>query len=1725
MAMKLIYLQPLHKRNFTLLLLMIAMQTTHLVAQNVSFGAAGLLGETTKNPTSLDFGPDGKLYVAQQDGIIWQYTVSRDEADPGSGSYSITTTEEIDIVQKNIQNHTDDGTSTLVKKRQVTGILAAGTAETPILYVSSSDNLIGGGGAATDKNLDTNSGVLSKLTWNGTIWNKIDLVRGLPRCEENHSTNGMDIFERDGQTYMLLQQGGHANMGAPSNNFAGTPEYFLSGALLIVNLTQLDTMPIYTDPRSNTQYVYDLPTINDPEREDIDNTHLEFPYPFDHPMYTATIDLGDPFGGDDGLNQAFAEPGGPVQIFAPGFRNAFDVVIREDGSIYSFDNGPNSSWGGLPLIYDSNDVLKGTESTTTYLPENGDYITNELNESGTVTHSDALHNVGTINDPNGTYYAGHPRPIAAFPSKADLITYKKIDGNWEITATYELSTTLVGVSGYFNPSFSMTNFPDDPRQGKYLADKINSTEVNILDLISSSTNGICEYTASNFNGVLQGSILSASFNGNIYRHVPNASGTGYDVKEILFSGFGSVPLDVIALPDDHIFAGTVWATTYGSDNVTIFEPSDSSCILENEPGFDPAEDYDNDGYTNQDELDNGTNFCSAGSTPNDHDGDLVSDLNDLDDDDDGIPDLNDAFAIDPTNGLATNLPVLHPFWNNDPGTGFFGLGFTGLLLDPSGGTDYLTQYNPENMSFGGAAGKAAVDLIPNGTAFEGNNSQEYAFQFGVDVNSNTNAFTVQGRVESPFFGINGAATAPIKGQAVGIFVGNGDQDNYLKIALQNGTASDDTMYGIAIQLEEAGISTSNQKFDIPDILSANAVDFYISINPALNEAFFFISLDGGQTLLPLGTALTLPSSFLDATDAQGLAVGIIATSFGATEAPFSATWDFINITEDLNGTITPSTTTIDFGALANDDAPSQYMLELQNQSGPANPALTIDEINFTGTHSALFSTTGTPPISIGSGSQLNLPIEITPDGEIGTKNATLEIVHSGANSPLLIPLIAELTEDIMAPVFRINAGGPAVSATDDGPDWRTNMTLTDGVGFVVNTGNSSTGNLNVANKHSSIPGYIDDATYTSIFKQERWDVFSSPEMEFTIPLPNDAYEVNIYLGNSYIGTDEEGDRIFDILIEGEVVKDNLDLITEFGHNSGGLFSFPVTVTDGELNIAFGHETENPLVNAIEILGTSELVYPINITPIADQSNAIGSLVDITVGASGGDSGKNFTYSIEGQPDGIAIEPTNGLIFGTIAPTAISGGIAHDGVHEVTITVSQPDEEPASITFAWTVTDPANAAWIDLEESENYTARHECSFVQAGDHFFLMGGRENTKSIDSYNYETNTWTTASNVAPKEYNHFQAITYKGLIWIIGAFEDNNFPNETPADHIQLYNPITQQWIEGIEIPEDRRRGGAGVVLHNDKFYIVGGNTIGHNGGYTAMFDEYDPATGIWTVLADAPRERDHFHAGIVGNKLYAAGGRLSGGVGGVFEPLVEEVDVYDFDTNTWSSLAVANNIPTPRAGTATAVFNEELYIIGGEGINVPNQNPDPAFDTVEAYNPVSNSWSTKASLNHPRHGTQALVSGNGIFITAGSYIRGGSTQKNMEAYNANEPVGTPAIASTVNTPDSLEFNTNETTSFAITTTGGTLGTYIESMVISGEDAEDFEITSGLLTGALLDMESTHPIEISYLANELGKTAVLTITYNGGETKVISLTGKVILYRVNAGGTTIPDEPLVT
>ncbi len=300
--------------------------------------------------------------------------------------------------------------------------------------------------------------------------------------------------------------------------------------------------------------------------------------------------------------------------------------------------------------------------------------------------------------------------------------------------------------------------------------------------------------------------------------------------------------------------------------------------------------------------------------------------------------------------------------------------------------------------------------------------------------------------------------------------------------------------------------------------------------------------------------------------------------------------------------------------------------------------------------------------------------------------------------------------------------------------------------------------------------------------------------------------------------------------------------------------------------------------------------------------------------------------------------------------------------------------------------PPEGAWEFVETDGLPDARHEAAFVKFQDKFYLLGGR-GKKPVNVYDPATNKWS-GNSAPPTEFHHFQPVVFGDKIYMICAMT-GPFPTETGLPNVIIYDPIADTWSVSHEIPEDRRRGGAGVVLHNDKFYIVSGIVNGHMGGYVNWTDEYNPKTGEWRRLPDAPHARDHFQAAIIDGKIYAAGGRrTSKETNQVFDLVVPEVDVFDLASETWTSLPSPElDLPTPRAGTSTMALNGELLVIGGETVR-----KSPAQNEVEAYSPAKLKWTTWPHLARGRHGTGVVLHNNYIWTCSGSGNRGGSPELN-------------------------------------------------------------------------------------------------------------------------------------
>lgn len=197
-------------------------------------------------------------------------------------------------------------------------------------------------------------------------------------------------------------------------------------------------------------------------------------------------------------------------------------------------------------------------------------------------------------------------------------------------------------------------------------------------------------------------------------------------------------------------------------------------------------------------------------------------------------------------------------------------------------------------------------------------------------------------------------------------------------------------------------------------------------------------------------------------------------------------------------------------------------------------------------------------------------------------------------------------------LYRVNAGGLPVTATDGDMDWSAD-TNTNNSQYLSNAGSNNIDDWPVT-PGVTVPAYVPPA----IFSTERWDNSTDPagEMQWEFPVPSGDYVVNLYMGNGWGGTNDPGERVFDVAVEDNVpaVFDDIDLSAEFGHQVGGLKTTTVTVTDGNLTLDFIHgSANNPTVNGIEIIAVDDTVNnPPTVDAIDDQTVVEGNTLDVTV---------------------------------------------------------------------------------------------------------------------------------------------------------------------------------------------------------------------------------------------------------------------------------------------------------------------------------------------------------------------------------------------------------------------------------------------------------------------------------------------------------------------------------
>jgi hypothetical protein len=258
-------------------------------------------------------------------------------------------------------------------------------------------------------------------------------------------------------------------------------------------------------------------------------------------------------------------------------------------------------------------------------------------------------------------------------------------------------------------------------------------------------------------------------------------------------------------------------------------------------------------------------------------------------------------------------------------------------------------------------------------------------------------------------------------------------------------------------------------------------------------------------------------------------------------------------------------------------------------------------------------------------------------------------------------------------LYRVNAGGSTVTATDGGPDWTADGSTT---GPYRNAGSSTSSYFfPVGGVDSTVPA----GTPTSLFSTERWDGPSAPELQWDFPVAvGTEVEVRLYFANRCTCTAAPGQRRFSVSVDGAAALTNFDIAAAVGHNRATMRSFVVT-SDGTVDVDFTHVTENPLVNAIEVVRTGTPPAPTDVFARSyDGASAVGAATPVanpdatawSTARGGFWVGGTLFYGMGGT---LQRRSFDGTAFGAPAPV--------DPYHDAYWDTVETDSGPAGQTYA------------------------------------------------------------------------------------------------------------------------------------------------------------------------------------------------------------------------------------------------------------------------------------------------------------------------------------------------------------------------------------------------------------------------------------------------------------
>jgi N-acetylneuraminic acid mutarotase len=546
---------------------------------------------------------------------------------------------------------------------------------------------------------------------------------------------------------------------------------------------------------------------------------------------------------------------------------------------------------------------------------------------------------------------------------------------------------------------------------------------------------------------------------------------------------------------------------------------------------------------------------------------------------------------------------------------------------------------------------------------------------------------------------------------------------------------------------------------------------------------------------------------------------------------------------------------------------------------------------------------------------------------------------AGVATAAIVPMAAGTT------TLRIDAGGSTAYMDTTGRVWSADS------GF--SGGSVSLGSFPVANT-------ADDKLYYT----RRWGNFV-----YARAVTNGSYVLKLHFMDPFYA--EAGFRKFDVFAENGQILNDFDIAANGGYRAAVIKSFPVSVSDGVLNLSFRGVVENALLAAIELVpattspppSTSAPAAPLGLTATAAPASVALRWTD----ASGNESGFRVERKDGASGSWRQIATVGANATGYVDSSTLSSATTYAYRVRAYNSVGNSrysNESSAYVSFG-TITWKAGAS--------SPITRAEAARAVVNNRMYVFGGYYNAKiqatpRCDVYDPATNTWKRIADM-PVAITHQGMVVDGTTVWLVGGYVgDHPGPGTT---QVWKYDTLKNTWSRGPSLPVERGAGAAAIL--DRKIYFFGGmeQTRTVDMGTAWVLDLANQGAG-WRRLPDMPNPRNHLTGIAYGGKVYAIGGHYQQEHAAVTQ---REVDRYDPATNTWTRVA---DTPTLRSQTpgATFVYGNRIIVVGGA------DRTEHSTTVISAYDPARNRWQDIGNLPAARRATCAGVINGRLVVTTGN-----------------------------------------------------------------------------------------------------------------------------------------------